>query len=181
MHRKARSPVRADERMIAMLRARLSEDFAYARRLVRSSRPIARQRGSSCAKPVAALALRRRKQWRANLQSLRYRIQPEPARPAVSRPIPGRQARERVALFGAAAVVGGGDDRPGTTPTPPRWSGVCETSGQAQPFFSTSRPSSSAICTAFSAAPLRRLSDTHHRFRPFSMVESWRMRLMKVA
>ena len=30
-YRKARSPVRADERMIAMLRARLSGDFAYAR------------------------------------------------------------------------------------------------------------------------------------------------------
>lgn len=30
-HRAARSPVRADERMIAMLRARLSEDFALAR------------------------------------------------------------------------------------------------------------------------------------------------------
>ncbi|HHH89648.1 MAG TPA: hypothetical protein ENK45_03675 [Aliiroseovarius sp.] len=30
-HRRARSPVRADERMIAMMRARLSEDFAYAR------------------------------------------------------------------------------------------------------------------------------------------------------
>ncbi len=30
-HRQARSPVRADERMIAMMRARLSEDFAYAR------------------------------------------------------------------------------------------------------------------------------------------------------
>jgi len=31
VHRKARSPVRADERMIAMLRARLSGDFALAR------------------------------------------------------------------------------------------------------------------------------------------------------
>ena len=50
-----------------------------------------------------------------------------------------------------------------------------------QPFFSTSRPSNSAICTAFSAAPLRRLSETHQKLRPFSMVESWRMRLMKVA
>lgn len=29
-HRTAKSPVRADERMIAMLRARLAEDFAYA-------------------------------------------------------------------------------------------------------------------------------------------------------
>ncbi len=29
-HRKAKSPVRADERVIAMLRARLAEDFAYA-------------------------------------------------------------------------------------------------------------------------------------------------------
>ena len=31
VHRTARSPVRADERMVAMLRARLSGDFAYAR------------------------------------------------------------------------------------------------------------------------------------------------------
>ena len=31
VHRKARTPERADERMIAMLRARLAEDFAYAR------------------------------------------------------------------------------------------------------------------------------------------------------
>jgi hypothetical protein len=30
-HRQARSPVRADERLIAMLRARFAEDFAYAR------------------------------------------------------------------------------------------------------------------------------------------------------
>ena len=45
----------------------------------------------------------------------------------------------------------------------------------------TRLPSVSAICTAFSAAPLRRLSDTHHRFRPLSIVLSWRMRLMKVA
>ena len=36
----------------------------------------------------------------------------------------------------------------------------------------------SAICTALSAAPLRRLSDTHHSTRPFSTVASSRMRLM---
>ena len=30
-HRKARSPVRADERLVAMMRARLAADFAYAR------------------------------------------------------------------------------------------------------------------------------------------------------
>ena len=41
-----------------------------------------------------------------------------------------------------------------------------------QPFFKHSRPSSSAICTAFKAAPLRRLSDTHHRFSPLSIVLS---------
>ena len=35
----------------------------------------------------------------------------------------------------------------------------------------------SAICTAFSAAPLRRLSDTIHRLRPCSTVGSLRMRL----
>ena len=36
----------------------------------------------------------------------------------------------------------------------------------------------SAICTALSAAPLRRLSDTTHIDRPFSTVASSRMRLM---
>lgn len=39
----------------------------------------------------------------------------------------------------------------------------------------------SAICTAFSAAPLRRLSDTHQNAMPFSTVGSRRMRLTKVA
>jgi len=39
------------------------------------------------------------------------------------------------------------------------------------------RPSSSAICTALSAAPLRRLSLTTHRLRPFSTVGSSRIRL----
>ena len=34
----------------------------------------------------------------------------------------------------------------------------------------------SAICTAFSAAPLRRLSDTHQKAMPFSTVASSRMR-----
>ena len=41
--------------------------------------------------------------------------------------------------------------------------------------------SSSAICTALSAAPLRRLSETIHIDRPLSTVESSRMREMKVA
>ncbi len=45
------------------------------------------------------------------------------------------------------------------------------------PFFSTLLPSNSAICTAFNAAPLRRLSLTIHIDRPFSMVLSSRMRL----
>src|SRR5699024_4096444 len=36
----------------------------------------------------------------------------------------------------------------------------------------------SAIWIAFSAAPLRRLSDTHHSTRPFSTVASSRIRLM---
>ena len=46
------------------------------------------------------------------------------------------------------------------------------------------RPSSpcatsvSAICTAFSAAPLRRLSDTHQNASPFSTVGSRRRRLI---
>src|SRR5262245_62209396 len=35
----------------------------------------------------------------------------------------------------------------------------------------------SAICTALSAAPLRRLSDTHQSASPFSTVGSSRMRL----
>ena len=48
-------------------------------------------------------------------------------------------------------------------------------------FFRWRRPRSSAICTALSAAPLRRLSDTHHKARPFSTVGSLRTRLMKVA
>ena len=39
----------------------------------------------------------------------------------------------------------------------------------------------SAIWIAFSAAPLRRLSDTHHSARPFSTVGSSRTRLTKVA
>ena len=34
----------------------------------------------------------------------------------------------------------------------------------------------SAICTALSAAPLRRLSDTHQKAMPFSTVASSRMR-----
>ncbi len=50
--------------------------------------------------------------------------------------------------------------------------------GRDQPFFRQRLPSTSAICTAFSAAPLRRLSDTHHRFSPFSIVLSCRMRLI---
>ncbi len=40
------------------------------------------------------------------------------------------------------------------------------------PFFRHSRPSVSAIWTAFRAAPLRRLSDTHHRLIPLSIVLS---------
>ena len=55
-----------------------------------------------------------------------------------------------------------------------RWTGAFAD----QPFLRCRRPSSSAICTAFSAAPLRRLSDTHHSARPFSTVESSRTRLM---
>ena len=48
----------------------------------------------------------------------------------------------------------------------------------AYPFFRCSRPSNSAICTAFNAAPLRRLSLTHHRIRPLSTVGSSRTRLI---
>ena len=39
----------------------------------------------------------------------------------------------------------------------------------------------SAICTAFSAAPLRRLSDTHQNDSPCSTVGSLRMRLTNTA
>ena len=45
--------------------------------------------------------------------------------------------------------------------------------------FALSQPrltSTSAICTAFSAAPLRKLSETHHKTRPLSTVGSSRMR-----
>jgi len=52
---------------------------------------------------------------------------------------------------------------------------VCSDSYAA--FFRCRRPSSSAICTAFSAAPLRRLSETTHMARPLSMVGSSRTRL----
>jgi hypothetical protein len=55
---------------------------------------------------------------------------------------------------------------------------------QAAFCFGWMRPrstSSSAICTALSAAPLRRLSETIHIDSPFSMVGSSRMREMKVA
>ena len=45
------------------------------------------------------------------------------------------------------------------------------------PFLRCRRPSSSAICTALSAAPLRRLSETHHSDRPLSTVGSSRTRL----
>ena len=38
------------------------------------------------------------------------------------------------------------------------------------------RISSSAICTVFSAAPLRKLSATTHKFKPLSTVGSERMR-----
>ena len=49
-------------------------------------------------------------------------------------------------------------------------------------FFSTPRLIMvSAIWTVLSAAPLRRLSDTTHILRPFSMVASSRMRDTKVA
>ncbi len=45
--------------------------------------------------------------------------------------------------------------------------------------FSTSfcATSDSAICTAFNAAPLRKLSETHQKPRPFGTVGSRRMRL----
>ena len=44
-------------------------------------------------------------------------------------------------------------------------------------FLRCLRPSSSAICTALSAAPLRKLSLTTQRLRPFSTVGSSRIRL----
>src|SRR4051812_29563382 len=44
-------------------------------------------------------------------------------------------------------------------------------------FFRWSRTRTSAICTAFKAAPLRRLSETTQRLRPKGTVGSLRMRL----
>ena len=61
-----------------------------------------------------------------------------------------------------------------------RRGGASSRVGQAA-FFSGPLISISAICTVLSAAPLRRLSETTHRLRPFSMVGSTRMRLTKVA
>ena len=61
---------------------------------------------------------------------------------------------------------------------PTRPQGQSERSASVYPFFRCRRPSSSAICTALSAAPLRRLSETHHSVRPFSTVGSSRTRLM---
>ena len=64
------------------------------------------------------------------------------------------------------------------------WSGAASVAArrpdvaQAAFFSSLRLTSSSAICTALSAAPLRRLSDTIHSARPFSTVASSRMRLM---
>ena len=71
-----------------------------------------------------------------------------------------------LALRAFAAVIGPLDR------VPPGYAGVA-----AHPFFKHLLPRTSAICTAFSAAPLRRLSETHHSEMPLSMVLSWRMRL----
>ncbi len=63
--------------------------------------------------------------------------------------------------------------RKGTVPSLLRYQAAC--------FFALIRPratSSSAIWMALRAAPLRRLSETTHRLRPFSTVASSRMREM---
>ena len=65
--------------------------------------------------------------------------------------------------------------RPENAP-PERFRPGCAGAG-LHPFFKHLLPRTSAICTAFSAAPLRRLSETHHSEMPLSMVLSWRMRL----
>ena len=78
----------------------------------------------------------------------------DPAAPGAARARRAASSRAR-----APARRPGGASRPG------------------HPFFSTRRPSSSAICTAFSAAPLRRLSETTHIDSPLSIVGSCRMRL----
>lgn len=52
-----------------------------------------------------------------------------------------------------------------------------QVSAPARSFDNARFDSASAIWTAFSAAPLRRLSDTTHMFSPFSIVESCRIRL----
>jgi len=63
----------------------------------------------------------------------------------------------------------------------PRWlkgdgGAPCE---RLPPSSHQARPqSTSAICTALSAAPLRRLSETHHSTSPFSTVGSSRTRLI---
>jgi hypothetical protein len=61
------------------------------------------------------------------------------------------------------------------------WRGLARRRPYAALAFGFSQPRlarTSAICTAFSAAPFRRLSETHQRLRPFSIVGSSRMRLM---
>ena len=82
----------------------------------------------------------------------------------------GNPDREKC-RFGRKEEVSGGFSPPETRCWP-------RIPGAAYPFFRTRLPRSSAICTALRAAPLRRLSETHQRFSPFSMVESCRIRLI---
>jgi hypothetical protein len=98
----------------------------------------------------------------------------------------GEVIGQRQPKAGSAQARWWRENASGTPSMSIRWKGSPVSFGYSitvgcQPFFSTRLPSVSAICTAFSAAPLRRLSLTHQRFSPFSTVESWRMRLMKVA
>ena len=89
------------------------------------------------------------------------------------------QARPRKPVDVSCRKSGGGID-PGHRGIPPG-----DRRGLiAQAAFFASRPwaiSVSAICTAFSAAPLRRLSDTHQNDRPCATVGSLRMRLTNTA
>ena len=92
--------------------------------------------------------------------------------------IDGRPSRAR---FGWSCRRNGHAESSACLSTPPA---ACPPgcSDQPAPFPARhSRASSSAIWTAFSAAPFRRLSDTHQRFRPLSIVLSRRIRLTYVS
>ena len=118
-------------------------------------------------------------------ETLPPRPRPRPARPRPPRR--GRADHRRPALRAArgrgpqaadpAAPDRQGPAAPQALALPHPREGRGGGSRPGHPFFSTRRPSSSAICTAFSAAPLRRLSETTHSDSPLSIVGSCRIRL----